>query len=108
MCPLRSTNTRTTPLNPQSDRLVECIGLEIRTPVDLMFDPPPIFKSGMEYFVDLQERLQCMHKLTRDTLGKARLKQHRVYDSRTRGQDFAVGKSVWVYCPVRKRDCCPN
>lgn len=70
-------------------------GREIRTPVDLEFGPPPesglTFKSGMDYFVDLQERMRHMRKLTRDSLGEAGLKQRQMYDVRTRGRDFAVG-----------------
>lgn len=137
--------TRTTPLHPQSDGLVErfnrtlatqlailtsrrqrdwdrhlplvlwayrtavqestkctpaalMFGHELRTPVDLVFGPPPEPElegaPGLDYLYSLRERLQLVHEMTRGALSDAGLRQKRAYDSRCKGQDFAPGEQV--------------
>lgn len=151
--------TRTTPLHPQSDGLVErfnrtlatqlailtscrqrdwdqhlplvlwayrtavqestkctpavlMFGHELRTPVDLVFGPPPEPElegaPGMDYLYSLRERLQLVHEETRKALSDAGLRQKRAYDSRCTGQDFAPGEQVWVYSPERKKGLSPK
>ena len=151
--------TRTTPLHPQSDGLVErfnrtlatqlailtsqhqrdwdrhlplvlwayrsavqessqctpaalMFGREIRTPVDLVFGSPPEpeVKGGteMDYLRRLRERLHTVHDFTRRAQSDAGVRQKRVYDTRCRGQAFAPGQKVWVFCPVRKRGLSPK
>ncbi|KAI3361354.1 hypothetical protein L3Q82_013536, partial [Scortum barcoo] len=124
--------TRTTPLHPQSDGLVErfnhtlatqlailtnrkqldwdlhlplvlwaywmavqestrctpavlMFGHELRTPVDLIFGPPPEpeveGEPDLEYLYHLRERLNEVHNLTRQTLAAAGVRQKRAYDS---------------------------
>ncbi|KAK2919003.1 hypothetical protein Q8A73_003374 [Channa argus] len=148
--------TRTTPLHPQSDGLVErfnrtlatqlailtsqhqkdwdqhlplvlwayrtavqessqctpatlMFGRELRTPVDLVFGPPPEpeITGGpeLDYLRRLKERLSVVHQLAR---GDAGARQKRAYDGRCHGHPFAVGDNVWVYCPVRKRGLSPK
>ena len=151
--------TRTTPLHPQSDGLVErfnrtlatqlailtscrqrdwdqhlplvlwayrtavqestkctpavlMFGHELRTPVDLVFGPPPEPElegaPGMDYLYSLRERLQLVHEKTRKALSDAGLRQKRAYDFRCTGQDFAPGEQVWVYSPERKKGLSPK
>uniref|UniRef100_A0A3B3RA74 Integrase catalytic domain-containing protein n=1 Tax=Paramormyrops kingsleyae TaxID=1676925 RepID=A0A3B3RA74_9TELE len=151
--------TRTTPLHPQSDGLVErfnrtlatqlailtsqhqrnwdahlplvlwsyrtavqestqstpaalLFGRELKTPVDLVFGPPPEpelpGRPGLDYFYELRERLRVVHELTRQALADAGSKQRRAYDVRSRGRYFAAGEEVWVYSPVRRRGLSPK
>ncbi|KAK2918385.1 hypothetical protein Q8A73_002756 [Channa argus] len=151
--------TRTTPLHPQSDGLVErfnrtlatqlailtsqhqkdwdqhlplvlwayrtavqessqctpatlMFGRELRTPVDLVFGPPPEpeITGGpeLDYLRRLKEPLSVVHQLARESQGDAGARQKRAYDGRCHGQPFAVGDNVWVYCPVRKRGLSPK
>ncbi|CAI5685713.1 unnamed protein product [Oreochromis niloticus] len=151
--------TRTTPLHPQSDGLVErfnhtlatqlailtsrhqrdwdrhlplvlwsyrtavqessqctpavlMFGRELRTPVDLMFGPPPEpeIDGGpeMDYYRRLRERLQVVHNYTRQAQASAGVRQKRAYDTKCRGEAFVPGDKVWVYCPVRKRGVSPK
>ncbi|XP_053352954.1 retrovirus-related Pol polyprotein from transposon 412 [Clarias gariepinus] len=151
--------TRTTPLHPQSDGLVErfnrtlttqlavltsdrqkdwdehlplvlwayrtavqeysqltpaalMFGRELRTPVDLVFGSPPQVdlptKPGVEYFCSLKDKLFRVHELARRHLADAGVKQRRVYDTHSRGRDFAAGEQVWVYSPGRKRGLSPK
>ncbi|KAK2899936.1 hypothetical protein Q8A73_013065 [Channa argus] len=151
--------TRTTPLHPQSDGLVErfnrtlatqlailtsrhqkdwdqhlplvlwayrtavqessqctpatlMFGRELRTPVDLVFGPPPEpeITGGpeLDYLRRLKERLSVVHQLARESQGDAGARQKRAYDGRCHGHPFSVGDNVWVYCPVRKRGLSPK
>lgn len=151
--------TRTTPLHPQSDGLVErfnrtlstqlailvdkqqhdwdlhlpvilwayrtavqesthctpallMFGHELRTPVDLVFGPPPGAEQpvgpGPSYICDLKQRLQVAHELARECLTAAGLKQKRAYDSRCQGKNFEPGDKVWVFCPERKKGLSPK
>lgn len=151
--------TRTTPLHPQSDGLVErfnrtlatqlailtsrqqrdwdhhlplvlwayrtavqestkctpaalMFGHELRTPVDLVFGPPPEpelgGEPGLDYLYNLRERLRLVHELTRKALSDAGSRQKRAYDSRCRGEDFVPGVQVWVYSPERKKGLSPK
>ncbi|KAK2922219.1 hypothetical protein Q8A73_001704 [Channa argus] len=151
--------TRTTPLHPQSDGLVEqfnctlatqlgiltsrhqkdwdqhlplvlwayrtavqessqctpatlMFGRELRTPVDLVFGPPPEpeITGGpeLDYLRRLKERLSVVHQLARESQGDAGARQKRAYDGRCHGHPFSVGDNVLVYCPVRKRGLSPK
>uniref|UniRef100_W5MTW2 Integrase catalytic domain-containing protein n=1 Tax=Lepisosteus oculatus TaxID=7918 RepID=W5MTW2_LEPOC len=144
------TKTRTTPLHPQSDGLVErfnrtlatlvsrhqrdldrqlplalwaywtavqestgcspaslMLGREMRTPVNLVFGPPPGDGSappaGPVYEWDLQKRMQRRTHLT-----QAGVQQKRYYDLRFRGPAFQPGDSVWVYNPRRRKGLSPK
>ncbi|KAK2919147.1 hypothetical protein Q8A73_003518 [Channa argus] len=156
---LRVRKTRTTPLHPQSDGLVErfnrtlttqlailtsrhqkdwdqhlplvpwayrtavqessqctpatlMFGRELRTPVDLVFGPPPEpeITGGpeLDYLRRLKERLSVVHQLARESQGDAGARQKRAYDGRCHGHPFSVGDNVWVYCPVRKWGLSPK
>lgn len=52
---------------------------KLRMPVDLVFGAPPEpelpSQPGMEYFMQLRERLVSVHKPARDTLANDGLKQ---------------------------------
>ena len=87
-------------------------GRELRTPVDLVFGPPPESdlprEAGLNYYTQLREKLQVTHKLTRDVLAEAGARQKRAYDSRCAGMDFAPGALVWVFNPIRKKGVSPK
>ncbi|KAI3352053.1 hypothetical protein L3Q82_020864 [Scortum barcoo] len=87
-------------------------GHELRTPVDLIFGPPPEpeveGEPGLDYLYHLRERLNEVHNLTRQTLAAAGVRQKRAYDSRCSGGEFAAGAQVWVYCPERKKGLSPK
>lgn len=151
--------TRTTPLHPQSDGLVErfnrtlatqlailtsrkqrdwdlhlplvlwayrtavqestkctpaalLFGRELRTPVDLVFGPPPEpeveGEAGMDYYGQLRDRLREVHEVARQSLAQAGCRQKRAYDVRCRGGDFDVGAQVWVYSPERQKGLSPK
>ncbi|KAK2895639.1 hypothetical protein Q8A73_015127 [Channa argus] len=130
--------TRTTALHPQSDGLdwdqhlplvlwayrtavqesSQCtpatlmFGRELRTPVDLVFGPPPEpeITGGpeLDYLRRLKERFSVVHQLARESQGDAGARQKRAYDGRCHGHPFSVGDNVWVYCPVRKRGLSPK
>lgn len=151
--------TRTTPLHPQSDGLVErfnrtlttqlailtsehqrdwdrhippvlwayrtavqestgctpaalMFGRELRTPVELVFGPPPEPEipgvPGLEYLQKLRNRLHVVHEGARNRQEAASAKQKRAYDVHSNKRDFASGDRVWVYSPKRKRGYSPK
>ena len=86
-------------------------GHELRTPVDLVFGPPPeseVAGPGLDYLYHLRDRLRVVHELTRKSLVDAGARQKWAYDSRSKGEDFAAGVMVWVYCPERKKGLSPK
>lgn len=87
-------------------------GRELRTPVDLVFGPPPEQEvrgePGLDYYYHLCERLRVVHELARQSLAEAGVQQKRAYDLRTKGEDFVAGALVWVYNPVRKKGRSPK
>lgn len=151
--------TRTTPLHPQSDGLVErfnrtlatqlailtshhqrdwdrhlplvlwsyrtavqessrctpaalMLGRELRTPVDLVFGAPPEPEiaggAELDYYRRLTDRLRVVHEYTRQAQASSGVRQKRAYDTHCRGQAFAVGDKVWVYCPTRTKGVSPK
>ncbi|KAK2899766.1 hypothetical protein Q8A73_012895 [Channa argus] len=87
-------------------------GRELRTPVDLVFGPPPEpeITGGpeLDYLRQLKERLSVVYQLARESQGDAGARQKRAYDGQCHGHPFSVGDNVWVYCPVRKRGLSPK
>ncbi|KAJ8375757.1 hypothetical protein SKAU_G00063370 [Synaphobranchus kaupii] len=83
---------------------------ELRTPVDLVFGAPPEEPSRTreEYYHRLRDRLLVAHDFARKAQASAGFKQKRWYDTRCRGQAFAAGEQVWVYCPERKKGLSPK
>ncbi|KAJ8396456.1 hypothetical protein AAFF_G00017620 [Aldrovandia affinis] len=83
-------------------------GRELRTPVDLVFGPPPEpeVEGGPEidYLRQLQERLQVAHDFTRQAQAGSGVKQKRAYDTRCRGQAFAPEVVYQVRMPGRGRE----
>ncbi|KAJ8401478.1 hypothetical protein AAFF_G00383970 [Aldrovandia affinis] len=61
--------------------------------------PEPEVEGGpkVDYLRQLQERLKVVHE-AQASLG---VKQKRAYDTRCRGQAFAPGDWVWIFCPSR-------
>ena len=70
-------------------------GRELRTPVDLVFGPPPEQEvrgePGLDYYYHLCERLRVVHELARQSLAESGVQQKRAYDLRTKGEDFVAG-----------------
>lgn len=74
----------------------------LHTLVDLVFDSSleaeVASKPVMEYYQQLRERLKRVHKLARQAMAEAGIRQKRAYDARCCGQEFQAGDKVWVYC----------
>uniref|UniRef100_A0A3P9H9G2 Integrase catalytic domain-containing protein n=1 Tax=Oryzias latipes TaxID=8090 RepID=A0A3P9H9G2_ORYLA len=87
-------------------------GRELRTPVELVFGPPPEPEIAggpeLDYLRRLIGWLDEVHRMARETLQNAGARQKRAYDSRAHGPSLAPGDQVWVYCPVRKRGLSPK
>lgn len=87
-------------------------GLELRTPLELVFGPSPEPEIPgvpvLEYLQKLQNRLQLVHEGARDRQGAASAKQKWVYDVHRNNRDFAAGYKVWVYSPKRKKGFSPK
>ncbi|KAJ8379427.1 hypothetical protein SKAU_G00002050 [Synaphobranchus kaupii] len=116
--------TRTTPLHPQSDRLVERFNCTLATQLAIFTSQhqrdwdrhlPLVLWS---YWTAVQESSQCMpaaHMFGQElrTLvdlaqANSRVQQKRAYNTRCWGQAFLPGDKIWVYCPVRKKGVSPK
>lgn len=124
--------TRTTPLHPQSDGLVErfmrtlsaqlalstsctpallMLVRELRTPPELVYGRPPDAPdamAGQEYARQLQDRLESAHGFARQQAQQAGVRQKRCYGTHVKGQDFQAGDLAWVYGPKRVKGRCPK
>ncbi|CAI5680320.1 unnamed protein product [Oreochromis niloticus] len=120
--------TRTTPLHPQSDGLVERFNRTLATQLAILTSrhqrdwdrhlplvlwscrTAPEIDGGpeMDYYRRLRERLQVVHDYTRQAQASAGVRQKRAYDTRCQGGAFVPGDKVWVYCPVCKRGVSPK
>lgn len=71
---------------------------ELRTPVDLVFGPPPEpelpQKPGMEYYFYLRERLAYVHELTQRGLEDAGVKQRCTNNAHSCSREFGAGENV--------------
>ncbi|KAJ8380732.1 hypothetical protein SKAU_G00015100 [Synaphobranchus kaupii] len=107
-CWLRSAVQESSQLTPAA----LMFGRELRTPVDLVFgalpEPEEPSRTREEYYHRLRDRLLVAHDFARKAQASAGFKQKRWYDTRCRGQAFAAGEQVWVYCPERKKGLSPK
>ncbi|KAJ8364485.1 hypothetical protein SKAU_G00133160 [Synaphobranchus kaupii] len=69
----------------------------------LLAEPEEPSRTREEYYHRLRDRLLVAHDFARKAQTSAGFKQKRWYDTRCRGQAFAAGEQVWVYCPERKK-----
>ncbi|GFU71168.1 retrovirus-related Pol polyprotein from transposon 412 [Trichonephila clavipes] len=70
-------------------------GRDLRLPADLLFSwPPDVPLAPEEYVEKLQERMEEMHHLARETIDMVSEKKTR-YDLRAIGHDFPDGDKMW-------------
>uniref|UniRef100_W5MYZ3 Uncharacterized protein n=1 Tax=Lepisosteus oculatus TaxID=7918 RepID=W5MYZ3_LEPOC len=85
----------------------ESTGWDMRTPVDLVFGPPPgdgsELPAGHGLRVGPAQRMRRVHSFARTQLTQAGVRQKRHYDLRFRCPAFQPRDSVWVYNPRRHK-----
>jgi hypothetical protein len=85
-------------------------GRDLRLPVDLLIGrpEPEHIKSG--FATELQERLETIHRFTRDHLKAQsdRMKDVDYYDQNLAGRDLHEGDPVWMHNPQRKKGLTPK
>ncbi|GFW94049.1 retrovirus-related Pol polyprotein from transposon 412 [Trichonephila clavipes] len=113
--------TRTTALHPQSDGM-ECrhettsyspsqmlFGRDLCMSADLLFSRPPDAPLAPEEYIEkLQARMEEMHHLARERIGRASEKMKTRYDTRATGHDFHEGDKVWLWNPKRRKGLSPK
>ena len=74
------------------------LGRETDLPVDLLYPPPPTEEQSPsdEYVQVLQQKLQAVHELARNSLLEAGQRQKLAYDRRVSKHTYKVGDAVWV------------
>ncbi|GFX64702.1 retrovirus-related Pol polyprotein from transposon 412 [Trichonephila clavipes] len=105
--------TKTTPLHPQSDGMVErfnhAFGRDLRLPCDLLFGRPPDTPSSPEEYVqNLQARFEDVHNLARERINLRTEKMKTRYDTKATGHQFKEGDKVWFYNPTRRKGLSPK
>ena len=84
-------------------------GRELTLPVDLMYGRPEEECTGQsQYVLDLQHRLDAVHRFARDTASLHHIRTKRRYDLRANGSLFEPGDLVWMANPQRKKGICPK
>ncbi|GFW72435.1 probable aminopeptidase NPEPL1 [Trichonephila clavipes] len=131
---LRIDKTKTTPLHPQSDGMVErfnrtilnnlslmvsknqqdwdqkmLFGRDLRLPCDLLFGRPPDTPSSPEEYVqNLQARFEDVHNLARERINLRTEKMKTRYDTKATGHQFKEGDKAVGSLVVRASDSRPE
>ena len=79
-------------------------------PIDLTCCPPCTERklSSHEYVLELQERLQTVHKFARSEMTKASNRQKKTYDHRVHVIPYKEGDLVWLRLYNRTKRLCPK
>ncbi|XP_076300570.1 uncharacterized protein LOC143218888 [Lasioglossum baleicum] len=115
---LGTKKTRTTPLHPQSDGLVErsaqheslklspsmmLYGRDICLPLDLLRGSLPIRNVlYCDFNLDLRDKMDTIHKFVRKQQEISSFKMKQQYDSKVVEKSFREGDLVWLYQPLRE------
>lgn len=81
-------------------------GREITEPIDLVAGKPPndtMTKTFPQYVVQMRERLELAHRVTRDALGQSVERAKKQYDKRAARTHYKIGDAVWYLVKGTKR-----
>ena len=103
MMAYRSSEHETTGFTPNLCML----GREFTTPLDLMYEMPPVIKPIPlnQWVWELREGLENAHKVVRQNTGEAMSRQKRYHDGKLSFESYQVGDKVYVFFPVKKIGC---
>ena len=90
-------------------------GRDFRVPLEYVLPTPDedewnwtTYKTVDHYVKRLAESLQQTYALTREALQRSVAVQKRYYNKKAKERKFAVGQSVWLYNPRRRRGRTPK
>lgn len=76
-------------------------GREVQTPLDIMYEMPTSVKSIPEnrWAWELKEKMETAHRLVRENIGGAMLRQKSLHDRKVSWERFNEGDKVYVFFP---------
>ena len=96
----RSVEHKTTGCSPNYLML----GREVQTPLDIMYELPSSVKNNPEnrWVWELKEKMEATHKLVRENIAGAMLRQKSLHDRNVSWRSFKNDDGVYVFFPRHK------
>jgi hypothetical protein len=97
----RATPQETTKISP--NKLM--FGREIDLPVDIMFGKPEEIRYHLpeEYVSNKIEQMEMAFEYVRNNLAKNAVRQKRIYDLKSSGNNLEKGQKVWLFTPFQRK-----
>ena len=83
-------------------------GREMRLPLDIIYRPPDLEYSRIQYAKEVRHTFERAYSTAREKLHLAHERQKDYYERRTEGTRFKTGDSKWLWSPVLQKGVAPK